>query len=129
VPRRYWVEFRYKVRNKVRDKFGLFLRRMSQRAGLNAKIDIDFQADSFAGRAEPFQSGSAPYIAQLFNLNKCAMAKREGRPPKAVKQEKFLGFFVTGKQDFIIRQKAEEAGLTMSDYLRQVAVFAKVKPR
>jgi hypothetical protein len=57
------------------------------------------------------------------------MAKREGRPPKAIKQEKFLGFFVTEKQDFIIRQKAKESGLTMSDYLRQVAIFAKVEPR
>ena len=37
------------------------------------------------------------------------MGNRSGRPPKAIKQEKFIGYFVTHAQHFVIRQKAEEA--------------------
>jgi hypothetical protein len=44
------------------------------------------------------------------------------------KQEKFLGFFVTNTQHFVIQQKVEESRLTMSDYLRQTAMYG-VKPR
>jgi hypothetical protein len=38
-----------------------------------------------------------------------SMGNRSGRPPKAIKQEKFIGYFVTHAQHFVIRQKAEEA--------------------
>ena len=55
--------------------------------------------------------------------------KREGRPPKAIKQEKNIGFFVTWNQYFIIKQKADAAGVNMSDYMRQAAVYAQVKSR
>jgi len=34
------------------------------------------------------------------------MAKKPGRPPKIKKQEKFVGFFVTKVQHFVIQQKA-----------------------
>gem|GEM_PF-5685499 len=44
------------------------------------------------------------------------MGNRSGRPPKAIKQEKFIGYFVTHAQHFIIRQKAEEARVNISDY-------------
>lgn len=57
------------------------------------------------------------------------MSKKSGRPPKAIKQEKFLGFFVTNVQFFIIQQKVTEARVNMSDYMRQVAIYGYVKPR
>jgi hypothetical protein len=57
------------------------------------------------------------------------MGKITGRPPKAIKQEKNIGFFVTNAQYFIIKQKAEQAGVNISDYLRQTAVYGYVKTR
>ncbi|HXB08068.1 MAG TPA: hypothetical protein VNW04_13150 [Puia sp.] len=57
------------------------------------------------------------------------MAKSKGRPPKARKQEKNIGFFVTRLQYFVIQQKAAKAGVNISDYMRQVAVNGQVKAR
>lgn len=59
------------------------------------------------------------------------MAPNKGRPKKATtkRQEKFIGFFVTKVQDFVIQQKAAKAGLTVSDYMRQVAINSQIKPR
>ena len=57
------------------------------------------------------------------------MGKNEGRPKKAIRQEKNIGFFVTKQQYFIIREKAARAGVNLSDYLRQTAVFGQVKTR
>jgi hypothetical protein len=57
------------------------------------------------------------------------MAKLKGRPPKAKKQEVFLGFFVTRAQHFVIRQKVEKADVTFSDYMRQMAVTGFVKAK
>lgn len=57
------------------------------------------------------------------------MAKLKGRPPKVRKQEKNIGFFVTKLQYFVIQQKAEKAGVNISDYMRQVAVNAQVKTK
>jgi hypothetical protein len=57
------------------------------------------------------------------------MTKIKGRPPKAIKQEKFIGYFVTHVQYFIIQQKAAEARVNISDYMRQCAIFGEVKPR
>jgi hypothetical protein len=52
-----------------------------------------------------------------------------GRPKKARKQEKFIGYFVTTAQYFIIQQKAVKAHVNMSDYMRQTAVHGYVKAR
>ena len=57
------------------------------------------------------------------------MTKIAGRPRKAIKQEKNIGFFVTHAQYFIIQNKAAIAGVNISDYMRQVAIFGEVKPR
>jgi len=57
------------------------------------------------------------------------MGKSEGRPPKAVKQEVFLGFWVTEVQAFIIRRKVAEARVTLSDFFRQLAINGQVKAR
>jgi hypothetical protein len=57
------------------------------------------------------------------------MGLREGRPKKAVRQEKNIGFFVTKVQYFIIQQKAAEARVNISDYMRQVAINGQVKAR
>lgn len=57
------------------------------------------------------------------------MVKLKGRPPKERKQEKNIGFFVTNVQYFVIQQKAAKAGVTISDYMRQVAVNAQVKAK
>ncbi|HWK03830.1 MAG TPA: hypothetical protein VNS58_09365 [Puia sp.] len=57
------------------------------------------------------------------------MNKITGRPPKAIRQEKNIGFFVTHQQYFIIQQKALKAGVNLSDYLRQTAVSGQVMTR
>jgi hypothetical protein len=57
------------------------------------------------------------------------MAKAKGRPPKARKQEKFVGFFVTTPQYFVIQQKLTKAGVNISDYMRQMAVNGQVKAK
>jgi hypothetical protein len=57
------------------------------------------------------------------------MTKITGRPPKAIKQEKNIGFFVTNKQYAIIQKKAEQAKVNISDYMRQMAINGYVKIR
>lgn len=57
------------------------------------------------------------------------MSKITGRPKKAIRQEKNIGFFVTHQQYFIIQQKAAMARVNISDYMRQVAIFSQVKAR
>jgi hypothetical protein len=57
------------------------------------------------------------------------MTKLTGRPPKAIKQEKFIGYFVTNKQHAVIQEKAAQAKVTISDYMRQMAVNGYVKMR
>lgn len=59
----------------------------------------------------------------------CRMTKLTGRPPKAIKQEKFIGYFVTNEQHAIIQEKASQAKVTISDYMRQMAVHGYVKIR
>ena len=57
------------------------------------------------------------------------MTKITGRPKKAIVQEKFIGYYVTRAQYFVILQKAKKAGVTISDYMRQVAIEKQIKPR
>jgi hypothetical protein len=57
------------------------------------------------------------------------MSPITGRPKKARKQEKFIGYFVTTAQYFIIQQKAAKADVNLSDYMRQMAVHGYVKAR
>src|SRR5882762_7453656 len=57
------------------------------------------------------------------------MGKITGRPKKGIKQEKNIGFFVTHAQYFVIQQKAGKAGVNISDYMRQVAIFGEVRTR
>jgi len=57
------------------------------------------------------------------------MSKITGRPKKAVTRDKNIGFFVTQAQYFIIQQKAAQAGVNISDYMRQMAIFGKIATR
>ena len=57
------------------------------------------------------------------------MTKRTGRRPKAVRQEKNIGFFVTHEQYAVICEKAAQAKVNLSDYMRQTAVNGFVKIR
>jgi hypothetical protein len=57
------------------------------------------------------------------------MTKITGRPPKQIKQERNIGFFVTEREYFIIQQKVKEANVTVSDYMRQAAIRGEVRPR
>ena len=53
------------------------------------------------------------------------MAKIKGQSTK----EKRIHFNLTKQQDLITRKNAAKAGLTLSDYLRQVALNGHVKPK
>jgi hypothetical protein len=57
------------------------------------------------------------------------MSPITGRPKKARKQEKHIGYAVTTAQYFIIQQKAAKANVNLSDYMRQTAVHGYVKAR
>ena len=57
------------------------------------------------------------------------MSPITGRPKKARKQEKHIGYAVTMAQFFIIQQKAAKANVNLSDYMRQTAVYGYVKAR
>ena len=57
------------------------------------------------------------------------MSPITGRPKKARKQEKHIGYAVTMAQYFIIQQKAAKANVNLSDYMRQTAVYGYVKAR
>ena len=57
------------------------------------------------------------------------MGKITGRPKKKVTRDKIVGFAVTQAQYFVIQQKATQAGVNISDYMRQVAVFGLVRSR
>jgi hypothetical protein len=58
-----------------------------------------------------------------------AMSKITGRPKKAIVQEKFIGFYVTQAQYSVIQHKVGKAGVTISDYMRQMAIYGDVKTR
>ena len=57
------------------------------------------------------------------------MSKKNGRPKKAIIQEKNIGFYVTLAQYAIIQGKAEQARVNISDYMRQVALTSEVKAK
>jgi hypothetical protein len=57
------------------------------------------------------------------------MAKKNGRPPKAVRQEKFLGFYVTNVEYLVIEQKVFQARCTVSDFMRKAALKCRVEAR
>lgn len=54
------------------------------------------------------------------------MEKRVGRPPsEGPKRDVIIRFVVTRDEDLKIRNKAKSLGLSLSDYLRRVAVPKK----
>jgi hypothetical protein len=57
------------------------------------------------------------------------MSRIRGRPKKAVRQEKNVGFFLTYAQYAVVVQKAAAAGVNISDYMRQVALTAEVRAK
>ena len=57
------------------------------------------------------------------------MSKKVGRPQKAVRQEKNIGFYLTWDQYAVVQRKAERARVNISDYMRQVALAAEVKAK
>lgn len=57
------------------------------------------------------------------------MSKKNGRPKKAIIQERNIGFYVTFAQYSIIQRKMEEAGVNISDYMRQAAMTSEVKAK
>lgn len=55
--------------------------------------------------------------------------KNTGRPTKPIKREKSMGVRLTISERFIITKKAERAGMTLTAYLRHVAIHGKVTAR
>ncbi|HVU96896.1 MAG TPA: hypothetical protein VHE34_16820 [Puia sp.] len=55
--------------------------------------------------------------------------KNTGRPTKPIKREKPMGIRLTLSERFIITQKAERAGMTLTAYLRHMAINGKVTAR
>ena len=57
------------------------------------------------------------------------MKKSPGRPKKIVKRELTSGIRLTRPEAFIIREKAQKAGLSFTDYIRKMAIYGEVKAR
>ena len=57
------------------------------------------------------------------------MSKSKGRPKQAVRQERNIGFYVRHSEYAVIQKKAELAHVTISDYMRQVAINGYVKAK
>jgi len=55
--------------------------------------------------------------------------KNSGRPAQSIKREKPMGVRLTASERFIITQKAERAGMTLTAYLRHMAINGKVIAR
>lgn len=55
--------------------------------------------------------------------------KNAGRPTLPTKRENPLGVRLTSAERFIILQKAEKAGMTLTAYVRQMAIRGKVIAR
>lgn len=55
--------------------------------------------------------------------------KKGGRPPKTQEREHHFGFFATPVEQTVIREKAKRAGLRPADYLRDLAMHGKPRPR
>jgi len=64
-----------------------------------------------------------------FPLIKNFMVKNKGRPKQAVRQERNIGFYVKHSEYAVIKKKADAACVTISDYMRQVAINGRVKKR
>ncbi len=54
---------------------------------------------------------------------------KAGRPPKTVKKDMRTAVRFSRTEYFIVQTKANEAGIKVSAYIREVAVNASVKPR
>src|SRR5882672_5213307 len=57
------------------------------------------------------------------------MTKIAGRPKKTIRQDKQILFRVTNAQYFIIQHKMNMAGVNISEYMRQLAIYGHVKSR
>jgi hypothetical protein len=57
------------------------------------------------------------------------MGGKRGRPKKAVRQERNIGFFLTHAQYAVVRKKMEKANVNLSDYMRQVAIQGEVRAK
>ena len=55
--------------------------------------------------------------------------KSNGRPAKPIKREKPMGVRLTVTKRFIITQKAERAGMSLTAYLRHKAIHGKIIER
>jgi len=55
--------------------------------------------------------------------------KSTGRPAQPIKRDKPMGFRLTASERFIIKQKAERAGMSLTAYLRHMAIHGKVIDR
>ena len=55
--------------------------------------------------------------------------KNAGRPTQPIKREKSIGVRLTLSERFIITQKAERASMTLTAYLRHMAIHGKVIAR
>jgi Bacterial mobilisation protein (MobC) len=55
--------------------------------------------------------------------------KKAGRPPKTVRKEIRASIRFTRPEYFIVKEKAAQAGLKPSEYMRHIAIYTLVHPR
>jgi hypothetical protein len=55
--------------------------------------------------------------------------KKAGRPVKAIKKEVRACVRFSRHEYFIVQEKASQAGLNASEYIRQITVTARILPR
>jgi len=59
---------------------------------------------------------------------KKTLKNKGGRPRKKILRESLVGCYVTTSEKVVISAKAEQAGLKVSDYLRDCALGKKIEP-
>ena len=55
--------------------------------------------------------------------------KKPGRPERSQKRETHFGFFATKVEGTLIREKAKRSGLRPAEYLRDIAINSKPRPK
>jgi hypothetical protein len=65
----------------------------------------------------------------MSDIKKQVTRNKGGRPKKPIKQRKFIGVKCSLVEKIVLRQKAKNVGLSLSEYLRETALNGQVVSR
>jgi hypothetical protein len=65
----------------------------------------------------------------IYHSKFSVMKKKGGISKKAIKREYHVNVRIMRSEEFIIREKASKAGLTLSAYMREIAIHGEVRAK